>query len=176
MKYLVFDVESAGLNGDGFAVGYAIVDDESGATVESDWRSAGLNSVKCTTEDMLWLTNNLPQEVLFPPDSIRLTQDELKAWWREVVSLHPDACPAADCAIPVEAKWLAQCGLNPYPMHEIATVLLLAGRDPIGTFERLPYELPRHHPMHDSRQSGRILLECLAQIRGVEYPPCCATA
>lgn len=175
MKYFVFDVESAGLNGDGFAVGYAIVDDESGSTLESDWRSAGLHSVTCRSDDWKWLSDNLPSEVLSPAAPYLLTLDGLRDWFSTVVEKNKDCAPCADCAIPVEAKWLSQCGLNPYPMHEVATLLLAAGLDPIGTFERLPYELPKHHPMHDARQSGRILLECLATIRGREYPPMCAT-
>lgn len=175
MKYLVFDVESAGLNGDGFAVGYAIMDDETGSTRESDWRSAGIESVKCLPDDRFWLCDNLPPEVLFPQAPHALSLPGLKAWWGEIVRSNADCCPAADCAIPVEANWLRECGLNPYPCHEIATLLLAAGRDPIGTFPRLPYELPNHHPMHDARQSGRILLECLAEIRGVSYPPVSAT-
>lgn len=174
MKFLVFDVESAGLLGEGFAVGYAIVDDVSGSTRESDWKSAGIESVPCQPEDRTWMCNNLPPEVLFPEGAHHLSLFGLKQWWKGVVERNPDCCPASDCAYPVEANWLRVCGLNPYPLHEVATLLLAAGRDPVGTYNRLPYELPKHHPMHDARQSGRVLLECLAKIRGVEYPPMCA--
>jgi hypothetical protein len=169
MKFLVFDVESAGLCGQGFAVGYCIVDDESGMTMESDWRSAGINSVPCASEDLMWLMENLPRGVTHPESPLSL--EGLREWFVGVVETHKDCCPTSDCGVPVESNFLSECGLNPYPLHEVATALLLAGRDPVGTYERLPYELPKHHPLYDARQSGRILLECIAKIRGTDYPP-----
>lgn len=169
MKYLVFDVESAGLLGEGFAVGYCIVDDESGATLESDWRSAGIASVPCDSGNLMWLLENLPREVTHPENA--MTLEGLREWFVSIVEQHKDCAPTSDCGVPVESNFLRACGLNPYPLHEVATALLLAGRDPVGTFDRLPFELPKHHPMMDSRQSGRILLECIASIRRQEYPP-----
>lgn len=171
MKYLVFDVESAGLNGDGFAVGYCIVDDESGMTLASDWRTAGIGAVACDSGNLMWLLENLPLEVTHPAPESVMTLDGLREWFASIVETHKDCCPTSDCGVPVESNFLRACGLNPYPLHEVATALLLAGRDPVGTFERLPYELPKHHPMHDARQSGRILLECISAIRRTEYPP-----
>lgn len=171
MKYLVFDVESAGLLGTGFAVGYAIVDDESGMTLASDWRSSGLDSVQCSNANREWLMENLAPEVLFPDAEHLLSLGELRKWFIALVEEHRDCAPTSDCGVPVESNFLRDCGLNPYPLHEIATALLLAGRDPVGTFDRLPFELPKHHPMMDSRQSGRILLECVASILRKEYPP-----
>lgn len=162
MKYFVFDVESAGLNGDGFAVGYAVVDGDTCSTIASDWRSSGIESVACGSSDMIWLGDNLPREVMYPEN--RMSHEGLKDWFEGELGKFPDALLVSDCAIPVESNWLRACGINPYPLIDVSTALLMAGRDPVGTYERLPYELPKHHPMHDARQSARVLLECLSAV------------
>jgi hypothetical protein len=43
--------------------------------------------------------------------------------------------------------------------------MLLSGRDPLATYERLPNELPAHDPMADARQSARLWLECLGGVK-----------
>lgn len=169
MKYFVFDVESAGLNGDGFAVGYAVVDDETCSTIASDWRSAGIASVPCGSSDLMWLGENLPQEVLRPESPLSLVA--LMDWFEQELAKFPGTMLVSDCAIPVESNWLRACGINPYPLIDVSTALLMAGRDPVGTYERLPYELPAHHPMHDARQSARILLECLQSVGLIKNHP-----
>jgi len=40
-------------------------------------------------------------------------------------------------------------------------VWAIEGRDPLATNERLPSELPVHHPLMDARQSARQLLLAL---------------
>ena len=76
----------------------------------------------------------------------------------------------ADCAWPVEANFLSACvKLNhkerewqgPYPLHDLASVLLALGADALAVTERLPDELPAHHPLMDARQSARQLVACL---------------
>jgi len=76
----------------------------------------------------------------------------------------------ADCSWPVEARFLARCVENdfdkrewegPYPLHEIATVLLLAGKNPSEKFPRQENELPEHNPLNDARQSARLLLQSI---------------
>jgi hypothetical protein len=75
------------------------------------------------------------------------------------------------CAWPVEARFLAACvddnpmtheWSGPYPLHDLASVLMAAGRDPLAKNERLPGELPEHDPLADARQSARLLLAALA--------------
>ena len=80
---------------------------------------------------------------------------------------------AAECLWPVEARFLSACIADdarrlptaPYPIHEIASVMLSAGMDPMGTYERTPSEMPRHNPLADARQSARLLVEALARIK-----------
>ena len=54
---------------------------------------------------------------------------------------------------------------RPYPLHEIATVMLLAGMDPLATYERQEDELPKHTPLADARQSARLLLMALNKLQ-----------
>jgi hypothetical protein len=84
---------------------------------------------------------------------------------------------AADCAWPVEARFLAACvddqpeqraWEGPYPLIDIASVRLAAGLDPLATVERLPSEMPAHDPLADARQSARLLIEALKVTRGCE--------
>jgi len=78
-----------------------------------------------------------------------------------------------ECGWPVEANFLEACIRDypktrnwegPYPMHEIATLMLAAGMDPMGTYERLPEELPAHEPLADVRLSARLLKEAFAKL------------
>jgi hypothetical protein len=80
---------------------------------------------------------------------------------------------AADCAWPVEARFLARCvndkprereWQGPYPLMEIASYLEAAGMDPMKEYDRLPSELPKHNPLCDARQSARMLSMALARI------------
>ena len=50
---------------------------------------------------------------------------------------------------------------GPYPLHDLASVLLALGADALAVAERRPNELPAHHPLMDARQSARQLVECL---------------
>ena len=76
----------------------------------------------------------------------------------------------ADCAWPVEVRFLIMCvdddigareWQGPYPLHDLASMLLILGKDPLAVTERLPDELPAHNPLNDARQSARQLIEVL---------------
>lgn len=74
---------------------------------------------------------------------------------------------AAECAWPVEAKFLMDCVRDdfhlrewegPYPLIDISSVLLARGIDPLGKQPRLESEEPAHNALNDARQSARLLL------------------
>lgn len=78
----------------------------------------------------------------------------------------------AECAWPVEAKFLAMCvGVNypdskwdgPYPLHDVASVMFAKDMDPMATYLREPNELPAHDPLADARQSARLLVTALSK-------------
>lgn len=173
--FFVFDVESVGLHGQGFYVGVVVIE-ESGHVL--DCFSCG-----CLSDDALgssfesreWVSKNVPPLPSSPLSGPRAVRDLFwKYWthWKE-----KGAVMAADCAWPVEARFLLECvddelkareWSGPYPLIDIGSVLLAAGVDPLKKFHRLPEELPEHNPLADARQSARVLTTALRDINDWE--------
>jgi hypothetical protein len=177
--FMVFDVESVGLHGDAYAVGWSVID-RAGAEREAGGLWLPIHDVRGTEAGRRWAVQNASHGA--PP-----------GWGK---SLSPSACPlamrrtfwltwlrwkakgaalAADCCWPVEARFLAACvddrpdereWEGPYPLLDVACFRLAAGLDPLATAERLPSELPAHDPLADARQSARLLAEALALLGG----------
>ena len=164
--YMVFDVESVGLHGEGFAVGYVVID-ETGREQEAGLLACASIGAQGDDEGRAWIAANCP------PISANYVSPEDVRWsfWATWQRWQPrGAVLVADCAWPVEARFLAACvdddpGVRtwqgPYPLHDVATARLMAGFDPLATVERLPRELPQHDPLADARQSARLWLEAL---------------
>ena len=164
--FLVFDVESIGLHGEGYAVGYVVVRGDGDHLADGLFACNPANA-NGTPADRAWVMENIPPlEVnCDDPHQVRAKFWALwLAWKAQGVSL------VADCAWPVEANFLLACVRDdasarnwegPYPLHDLASVLLAHGMDPLANRERLPNELPAHDPVNDAMQSARILLECL---------------
>lgn len=167
MLYMVFDVETVGLHGEGFSVGYIVID-----TFGVEWASGYYGCppaiARGTDADREWARANIPESRPYThnsPDEVR------RAFWRDWEAWHGQgAILVADCAWPVEARFLADCvddsrnaraWNGPYPLHDVATARLCAGLDPLATVERLPSEEPKHDPLADARQSARLWLEAL---------------
>lgn len=165
-KFMVFDVESIGLHGDGFAVAWVVVNRE-GERLGEGCMACPRDLCAGTDESRLWVDENVPPlEVTSPtPQHLRNTfWHEWRHWADQGAVL------VADCAWPVEANFLSACvRLNhterewqgPYPLHDLASVLLALGAEALSVTERLPDELPAHHPLMDARQSARQLVACL---------------
>ena len=165
--FLVFDVESIGLHGEGFAVGYVVVD-RAGRELESGLMAANPNIALGANEDHLWVAANVPaMDYTFKsPKEVR------EAFWAVWERWRDTAVLVADCAWPVEARFLQRCvdqdyphrnWRGPYPLHDLASVLLAKGIDPLAINQRLaPLELPAHNPLADARQSARQLVTALA--------------
>lgn len=170
-KYMIFDVESVGLHGEGFAVGYVVVNGD-GKTLEEGMFHCDPDLANGGDTDRRWVGDNVPELdqshgfCAYPAD-VRFAFWDVWQLWKE-----RGATLWADCAWPVEARFLAQCvdddlegraWEGPYPLHEIATAAMLCGRDPLVTLDRLPNELPSHNPLNDARQSARVFLEYAVQ-------------
>lgn len=166
--FMVFDVESIGLHGEGFAVGWVVV--KAGAsTAQAGWFCCSPDVASGSNINRRWVAENVPamQPTHATPRDVRdAFWNEWKRWKEEGAVL------VADCAWPVEARFLAACvdddfrkreWEGPYPLHDLASVLLALGRDPLATTERQPSEMPPHHPLTDARQSARLLLDALNQ-------------
>lgn len=167
--FMVFDVESIGLHGEGFAVGYVVVNDK-GERLEEAMFACDPGGCMGSDDGHAWVIANVP-----PLDVRNAGPRQVRdAFWdRWMLWKAKGATLVADCAWPVEARFLASAVRDdldsrewqgPYPLHDLASVLLALGRDPLATNERLPDELPAHHPLHDARQSARLLVEALGSL------------
>lgn len=165
--YFVFDIESIGLHGEGFAVGLVVIDKD-GNEVESAVYACPPEAAKGTDENRKWISENVPEleATHMLPKGIRA------AFWDKWMEYSAQgAVMFADCAWPVEARFLVGCVNDspesrewegPYPLHDIASIFLAKGQDPKGTYDRLENEMPAHHPLGDARQSARLLIEALS--------------
>lgn len=172
-NYMVFDVESIGLHGEAFAVGYVVVNDE-GERLEQCLLHCPVDYAVGNGVNRRWIDENVPelndaQGACDDPAVVRM------AFWQAWLKWKARGATLwADCAWPVEARFLARCvdddiaereWQGPYPLHEIATLAFACGRDPLATLDRLPDELPAHNPLTDARQSARLLVEYMQQAR-----------
>jgi len=167
---MVFDVESIGLHGEGFAVAWVVVN-RKGARLDEGCLACDPAQCAGSDSSRQWVAENVPPLQVTSPTKQHLRNTFWHQWrkWAD-----QGAVLVADCAWPVEANFLTACvKLNhierewqgPYPLHDLASLLLLAnGIDASKAADRLPDELPAHHPLMDARQSARQLVECLNAI------------
>ena len=169
-QFFVFDVESVGLYGEGFAVGGGVFL-ENGAIQNGFCFASDPHLAFGRDEDRKWVDANIPVMEI----THRSTSLLRAAFWNEWLKARTGgALMAADCAFPVEHGFIAQCILDdfkersplaPYPLVEISSLLLAAGMEPVGTYDREPSELPKHNPYCDAVQSARMLATALAAIK-----------
>jgi hypothetical protein len=166
-KYFVFDVESIGLHGEGWAVGWVVID-EDGKECESGCLACPPEAAEGDEDGRKWVMANIPPITPNVPMPVFLRESFWEAWERARATWN--AQMVTDCGWPVEARFLAACvdddpinrrWKGPYPLLDVASVRLAAGLDPLGTEERKPDELPAHHPLADARQSARLFVEAL---------------
>lgn len=165
-KFMVFDVESIGLHGEGFAVAWVVVNRD-GDRLGEGCMACDPGQCVGTDESRQWVAANVPSLEV----TSQTPQHLRNAFWHEWRHwADQGAVLVADCAWPVEANFLSACvKLNhaerewqgPYPLHDLASVLLATGADALAVTDRLPDELPAHHPLMDARQSARQLVAAL---------------
>ena len=170
--YMVFDVESVGLHGESFAVGWVVMEPERFEVIDEGIIVARYASHTTGTNE--WVEQNvishLPAPTVHTPFQMR---EAFWAMWREWAQR--GAHLYADCGWPVEARFLAACvdqarysaqvrdRDGPFPLHEIADWYEAAG---VREVERLPNELPEHNPLNDARASARGLAMAIKKLRG----------
>ena len=161
--YMVFDVESIGIHGEGFAVGYVVIDSD-GRELEAARIACSPHTARGNDEGRQWIAENCPKIPADFTDPQGVRASFWGAWQRWKAQ---GALLVADCAWPVEARFLIDCvddaegreWQGPYPLHDVATARLCKGRDPLATVDRLSNELPQHDPLADARQSARLWME-----------------
>lgn len=167
-KFMVFDVESVGLHGEGFAVGFVVTDGiqilDMGLYACPVFKARGH---KGNIEGREWVKKNCP-EINKTHDCPR--QMRTAFWNKWQLWKSHGAVLVADCAWPVEARFLAKCvddepssreWAGPYPLFDLSSVLLALGINPTEKFSREELELPEHNPLSDARQSARVLMQHL---------------
>ena len=168
--FFIFDVESIGLHGEGFAVAGGVYID--GAAQHEFCYCCPTEQAAGTDEDREWVSKNVPVMEVTHRSTWSLREE---FWWRwdEAKKKYPGIQVAAECLWPVEAAFFAHCVNHsfkvrnfegPYPFHEIASFMLAAGMDPMATYERTPSESPAHNPLADARQSARLLAEAIRKV------------
>lgn len=162
-KYMVFDVESVGLYGPAFAVGFVVID-ENGTELESGMWACDppFHYDSANKDDAKWVSENCPKLKINCMCMHAMREVFWEKWQEWKLK---GALLVADCCYPVETNFLAECVFNdvenrkwngPYPLIDIGSVLFSHGVDPVKTFPRLENELPIHNPLCDARQSARI--------------------
>ena len=187
----VFDVESVGLHGDAFAVGWCVVDTR-GRELDSGFESISSTCARGSDSDRRWVADNvlphLPNPTISASPNGEPVKDESlrkhlrNRFWVEWMTWKKKGAKLwAECAWPVEARFLAACvddepkerkWEGPYPLHEIATVLDRAGMDPMKEYERTGNENPKHHPTADARQSAYLLTLASGAIQSLQAKRC----
>ena len=179
--HMVFDVESIGLHGEGFAVGFVVID-EDGTRIDQGLIACPKDWASGTWFDHDWVSANVTTEV---PDGFPLygiaqsPKDVRDAFWEQWTRWKAEGSTLwADCAWPVEARFLLACieddkahrgWEGPYPLHEIASLMMLDGWNPTDPQDREPDEEPAHNPLMDARQSARLLAYLLKKLT-VKWP------
>lgn len=165
-SFFVFDVESIGLHGEGFAVGWVVVG-KTGAIYEESYLACLPGAASGPRASREWVEKNIPP-IPITHHTPRAVRDAFWSVWK--LWKASGAVLVADCTWPVEARFLARCvdddpegreWEGPYPLHDLASVLLANGADPLAKRDRRDDELPEHHPLRDAKQSARLLIEAL---------------
>lgn len=174
--WFIFDVESIGLQGEGFAVACGIY--QNGKELEYTVFSCPSAAAKGRSIDREWILENvhISDEDINCKDPIEV-RDRFWNYWLYTKSNinYQNLLMAAECVWPVETNFLGQCfsdGIvaekliaSPYPLIDICNWMAAAGMDPMKNYERLENELPVHHPLGDIRQSARLFQMSLNRLR-----------
>lgn len=174
--FFVFDVESVGLFGAPFAVGWVLIREDGTFirdglmnTYHPDSPEADLwLDLSVDREAVAWVRNNVP-EMDLTHHSVKHMLHDFGGVMQVAKIEFEGIVFAADCPFPVETNFLAKVPgireFSPYPLIDVASVLMTVGMDPLKTYPRDPIEEPKHNPLNDARQSARLILYALNSIR-----------
>ena len=159
---LSLDVESNGLHGEGFAIGAVLL--------AADGTEAATFYARCPIGGDVdpWVRDNVLPPLADAPETHPTARAMRDAFWQWMAEHREGALIVADCGWPVEAGMLSACVADdpsrafagPYPLHEVATLLVAAGLDPMASYaERVLSPAARvahrkHHPTDDARVSA----------------------
>ncbi len=158
-----FDVESIGLHGEGYAVGF-VVCSATGTMLEEGVFSCDPICAEGTQSDRDWVARHVPTfaHTHASPREVRAAFWARWLFWRE-----QGALMLSDCAWPVEARFLAACvddigetahWSGPYPLLDVATIrhVMQTKFTFSEVIKRRQDELPEHHPLSDAKYGLRL--------------------
>jgi hypothetical protein len=168
---MVFDVESIGLHGEGFAVSWLVLDLHQGVVLEEKTFSCDPALATGIAPDREWVAANVPALEINCASPTEVRACFWRAWlaWRE-----QSAWLAADAAWPVETNFLSACVrdigvdahfMGPYPLIDIDAMITASGLLTKDELTRHAHELPVHNPTADTRFSARRLVTMLSKIK-----------
>lgn len=163
MLIVAIDVESIGLHGEAFAVGYSLREAD-GRESAAGWLACPPQAARGADADRRWVAENVPAIAANceSPSALRVAFWALWMGWRA-----QGRVMVSDVAWPVEAGFLSRCVADdpaarafqgPYPLLDVAVIeAALAGTPGLApvTVPRQADELPAHHPLADARYAGR---------------------
>lgn len=179
-RFLVFDVESTSLYGEGFAVGGVIMTSH-GEITERFY-------ARCEAETPYsdWVTTNIIPSL--PPITHATPREMRTAFWQWMRGHMTSGAEVwADIGTPVESGFLRQCVADdsarefegPYPLHEIATALAIVKIDPDVDREVLAgVSGPKHNPVWDAEVSALCMAlarRCIIAVGG-NIPAACISS
>lgn len=165
-KILMVDVESIGLHGEPFAI--AFVATQNGSTLQEGCFSCPLESAHGDEAGRRWVKENCPPLIITHDNPEHM----LNSFWEVFSNYKKHGFNVyADCGFPVETNMFAMMTRlhpsryfeGPYPLHEVATVLSLAGLN-TDDYPRQEGE-ECHHPLGDARYSTRMLITALDLVK-----------
>lgn len=174
MRYFfIFDVESVGLHGEGFAVAGGVFN-EDGYEERGFTLCCGSDSCKGDDDGRKWIAENIPLigATHTSPQEMRTSFWKL---WKIAKEDFPGIVMMAECCWPVEARFLCACvdddpsryWEGPYPLHDVASVMLSAGMDPMAIYPRSRGCERMHHPRDDAKQSAMLLSIALSKLKNI---------
>lgn len=174
-SFFVIDVESIGLHGQGYAVAGGIYGLDGSRSDEFCFSFPSRIAIG-DQSDRDWVRSNVPEIAETHELPWEMYEDFWELW---LAAKAKGAVMAADCLWPVEARFVnavvdekpeERKWEGPYPFVEISSYLAAAGMDPLGTYDRLEDELPKHDPLGDVRQSARLLVQAVNKIEADARP------
>lgn len=175
----IFDVESLGIHGTGFAWAAGCFDMHGSGLLEMSAHCPVTDKMRegVSEKDLEWIKANVTMEATSVEcsNARHLRALFLAALDDARVQYGDRLIIVAENAWPVEGNFLSAAIRDdiatnrfrgPYPLVDSASIMLAAGICPQATYPRTESESPAHNPTRDVRQSYRLLMNALQRISG----------
>ena len=163
MSIFIFDVESDGLYGEGFAFGALVMDAEGNEIASAE---------ACCMEGVQneWVRENVLTHIGDMP-MVSSRAEVRRLFWKFYMQWKDKCHVFGDVIYPVEAEFMRQCVTEnnavwdgPFPLLDVSSVMLSCGYDPLTDGKEFTgITGDTHHPLFDARISARKLLRLMRE-------------